>query len=232
MLVIQVCITLWFLVPVLVVAFRWSENLSSRLNLTAVLGLLTINISFFYLPWLDLSPIKGTLWRDLLDFAPDVVGQILSWRGLETAAHGMERVTQVVGLFELSGWEALFLTSPSVWVFVLVGLLGLVATILTVLLAWPVRHPVVGYSLALCSLFLLCLNISYLPEIEELGERAFPNPFAVAVPLLQVEINWLGPFVMLLGLLLMVVGGLAQTQQPDLTDERGVSKDNGYWEDV
>ena len=59
MLVIQVCITLWFLVPVLVVALRWSENHRSRANITAVIGLLTVNISYFYLPWQDLLPIKG-----------------------------------------------------------------------------------------------------------------------------------------------------------------------------
>ena len=232
MVVVSICFSIWVLLPILVVAIRWSANRRGGTNVTAVLGLLTVNISFFYLPWLDLSPIKGSLWRDLLDFAPDVVGQMLSWRSIDSAARGLETVSQVVGFFELSGWETLLVTVPHALLFFLIGLLGIAAYLLTILLAWPVRHPAIGYALALCAVTLFCITIYFLPEIEELGERSFPSLFAIAVPLLQVEINWLGPLMMLFGLLLMLVGGLAQTQQEwDENDLFSETLDDGpLWE--
>lgn len=48
-------------VPIIIVVARRFAQTQPRSNVTAVLGLLIVNISFFYLPWLDLSPIKGSL---------------------------------------------------------------------------------------------------------------------------------------------------------------------------
>jgi hypothetical protein len=217
-LAIQVCGVLWLLLPFLIAALRWSVNLSSKSSLTAVLGLFAVNFSFFYLPWLDLSPIKGSLWRDFLDLAPDMMGQVLAWRGIDSAARSLEAVSQVIGLFELSGWETLLLTAPNAWIVLLVGFVAIAAYVLVLLLAWPVRHPAVGYALTGCSAFLFSVIVYHLPEIEELGERSFPSLFAIAVPLLQVEINWLGPLVFLFGLLLMIVAGLAHAEYTGESD--------------
>jgi hypothetical protein len=65
---------------------------------------------------------------------------------------------------------------------------------------------------------LFSVIVYHLPEIEELGERSFPSLFAIAVPLLQVEINWLGPLVFLFGLLLMIVAGLAHAEYTGESD--------------
>lgn len=220
MIVLQVCFSIgMLLLPVVILMIRRLSNSVGQPNFTAVLGLLTVNISFFYLPWLDLSPIKGTVWRDLLDFMPDVVGQILAWRGVDVAAHGLETISQVVGLFELSGWETLLVTIPNAFLFFLVGLLAIAVYLLTLFLAWSVRKPAAGYALAVCSAVLLGMIIYFLPEIEELGERSFPSLLAIAVPLLRVEINWLGPLTMLAGLLLLIAGGLAHGQRSESDDE-------------
>lgn len=228
MLIVYICAFFWVFLPLLVFGTRWFIDTKQKPKLVAVAGAVGVNVSFFYLPWLDLSPVKGSLLKDLLDFAPDVAGQVLEWRGLSSAAQGMERVASVVGLFELSGWETLLLTSPHPLVLVLLGLLGVVAIALAVWTAWPARHPAVGYSLAVCSAWLLLSIIYYLPEIEGLGERAFPSLLAVAVPLFQVEIIWLGPLVMMLGLLLMLAGGLMQAQQTELDYAVSSNPDDGY----
>jgi hypothetical protein len=151
--IVNICFSLWLLLPLIVATLRWSENRATRSNLIAVLGLLTVNFSFFYLPWLDLSPIKGSLWRDFLDLAPDMLGQVLAWRGIDSAARSLEAVSQVIGLFELSGWETLLLTAPNAWIVLLVGFVAIAAYVLVLLLAWPVRHPAVGYALTGCSAF-------------------------------------------------------------------------------
>jgi len=228
MFIIYGCVFIWIFVPLLVLGIRWLMGIKLQVASISVVGAVGVNISFFYLPWLDLSPIKGVLLKDLLDFVPDVVGQVLAWKGLDSAAQGMGRVASMVGLFELSGWETLLLTSPHPLVLVLLGIVGGIAIVLAILTAWPMRHVAVGYALAVCSAVLLLSIIYFLPEIEGLGEHAFPSLLAVAVPLLQVEIIWFGPLVMMSGLLLMLVGGLMQTQQSELGNAVPSHSGDGY----
>ncbi len=214
MFVVYFCAATWVFLPFVILAFRWlRQGHVLPAQFLAGVGAAGVNISFFYLPWLDLSPIKGSLTGELLGIAPDAAGQLLAWRGMDAAAQKMEAVASFIGLFEPPGWLTLLITSPHIPVFLLALLVGMTAIALAALVVWPVRHPVFGYALAGCSAFLLLSIIYFLPDIEGLGERAFPNVLSLAVPLLQVEIIWFGPLVMMLGLLLMLVGGLAQAQQ-------------------
>ena len=214
MFVVYFCAATWVFLPFVALAVRWfKQGRVLPAQFLASAGAVGVNVSFFYLPWLDLSPIKGSIIGDLLGIAPDAAGQLLAWRGMDAAAQKMEAVASFIGLFEPPGWLTLLITSPHIPVFLLALLVGMAAIVLAVLVAWPVRPPAVGYALAGCSAFLLLSIIYFLPDIEGLGERAFPNVLSLAVPLLQVEIIWFGPLVMMLGLLLMLVGGLAQTQQ-------------------
>jgi hypothetical protein len=216
---IYFCTVTWAFLPFIIVAVRWfKQNELLPAQLLASIGAVGANISFFYLPWLDLSPLKASLFGEVLSIAPDAVGQMLAWRGMDSAAQKMESIAVFIGLFEPPGWLTLLLTSPHFLVLLLVLLLGVAAIVLAVLVAWPVRSSVFGCALAILSAVLLLTIIYFLPEIEGLGERAFPSPLPIALPLLQVEIIWFGPLVMMLGLLFMLVGGLAQTQQPAPTD--------------
>ncbi len=178
-----------------------------------------MNVSFFYLPWLDLSPLKESLWGDALGIAPDAAGQMLAWRGMDSAAHKMDFLASVVRVFEPPGWATLFLTSPH-WLLTLLLLgIGIVIITLAVLITWqPKQPPVLGYALSICTAVLLFIIIYFLPEIEGLGEHSLPNILAIAIPLLRVEIAWLGPLVMMLGLLFLLAGGLAHGQQAGLDD--------------
>ncbi len=219
MFVVISCTLIWILLPLLVLGWRWLAT-KTQPHFLAIIGSVGVNISFFYLPWLDLSPIKGSVFRDLLDVAPDMLIPFLEHAGKDSMAGGMEAVSTVVGLFELPGWQTLLLNSPSFLLTGFVLLVGFAAILLAMCVSWPVQTPKVGYALAGCSAFLLFVTICFLPEIEELGERVFPHPLALAVPLLQIEIIWLGPLVMFLLLLLMIAGGLVHAQSSFDKDDK------------
>lgn len=83
----------------------------------------------------------------------------------------------------------------------------LINGVVTIILAWLVAFkqyaPVAGKALAVSCFFNLLLLFYNLPNIDGLGERAFPSIFSLAVPLLGAQIEWWGPLTMILGLGLM-----------------------------
>lgn len=177
--------------------------------------------SFFFLPWLDLQPLKhfGLEWLfDALPFAE----LFAKWIGKELVVNLIEKLSGLEILFQPPGWLTLLITAPIVLWPILLCLGGMI--IFTgFLVAFQFRSPKIGKMLVVLAIGLLAIVYGSLPAIDGIGERAFPHPLTVVIPLLGAKINWLGPAVMILGLVFLAIGGFTQFRTGEQPLTHGVS---------
>lgn len=175
--------------------------------------------SFFKLPWLNLQPLKliGLDW--LVDVAP-ILEPLLGRLGLRWAQRGVESFGLLEPFFEPRGWLTLLLVANK-WLMPAVMFLGALSFSLTLFLLWKPASKMAGSILMASSAGNLLFLFYFLPDIDGLGERAFPSVFGLAQPLLGAHIEWVGPLAMIAALGLMFAAG-AQAQllsESSLADE-------------
>jgi hypothetical protein len=201
----------------------WLHNRSAnwRNQVLAAWGLSFFLASFFFLPWLDLQPLKHLGLAVLFDALP-VLETFVRWFGQDFLLEVIEKVSSLELIFEPRGWFTLALVAniyTAIWLFLWGSS--------TFLLAWPVllcfRWHKLGYFLSASSIVLLFTLFYSLPTIDGLGERHLPHPMALAVPVLGAELLWYGPVVMFIGLLLLALAGLLYAPRQD--GQRGVFED-------
>lgn len=200
--------TLILLPSLFLTFFRWQEE-KQHVTLLATWAASLFLFSFFFLPWLDLQPLKhfGVEW--IYDAIP-VLEIVAGWFGAEFVADAASHISGLDLLFSPPGWLTLLITArPLIWLIVTcLGTVSIVFAWLTSAINWREAGLVLSISSSLLLLFILC----NLPNIDGLGERSFPSLLAIAVPLLGVQLIWVGPFVMIFSLILMIVAGLVQLE--------------------
>lgn len=199
---------MWFLIvaPPLWFTFKWWRAGQGLRPSLASWGAGLFLLSFYALPWLNLQPLKhiGLDW--IVDVAPPLLESSLRQLGLESLGSVSERVSSIELFFSPPGWLTLIMVAP-----ILVSL-GVIATgslsfILAQVVASQRNASVSAILLMLTSALHLLVLFYYLPDIDGLGERAFPSVFTLAVPALGAHLEWLGPLTMLVALCLMFFAG-------------------------
>lgn len=170
------------------------------------IGAVLMIISFFALPWLNLQPLKyvGLDW--LFDIAPaaEWLAKLLGAGVMGGLFGGIDLIDPI---FNPPGWATLALVAgPLTWLVVLS--LGAGAYWLAVAVTWRKGSARLGQALSLVSGALLLFLFYRLPDIDGLGERAFPSLAALIAPLTGAELSWIGPIGMFISLGLLLVAGL------------------------
>lgn len=198
--------------PAAITIIWWMANgrNAGRLFPLAAVGVGLMGLSLVTLPWLNFSPLEriGLDW--LYEVAP-FVGRLLELFGI----HDLDRLQpfwRAIGI-RPPGWLALVLNAQS-WI----GLLGLVLTIgilggiIFGLAEWTAFRRRQGFSAilqAVIAFVLLLLLLYHLPGLDGLGEHDFSNILALStLVILNVHLSWLGPFIMMVGLAMVLVDGV------------------------
>ena len=126
-------------------------------------------------------------------------------------------IWRVIGI-RPPGWLALALNAQTwpglLWLMVVATLVG---GLIFALAHWVALRPCPRWSAAaliVLSTLSLTALIYFLPDIDGLGEHDFSNIAALIIRIfLNVHISWLGPFVMVSALLLLLVGGITKLSE-------------------
>lgn len=182
----------------------WQRQYAPPYPFAGIAGALFL-ISFFKLPWLNLQPLKliGLDW--LVDLAPMLEPLLGKW-GLKGAQRGVESFGLLEPFFEPRGWLTLLLVTNK-WLMPTLLLLGTLSFIFILWLLFKPTNKAVGAALMVTSAANLLFLFYFLPDIDGMGERPFPNIMSLAQPLLGAHLEWIGPIVMIISLCLMLMAG-------------------------
>ena len=202
----------WILVviPPILFTIKWLAQRDEGFVPIAVWFASLMLVSFFILPWLDLQPLKHFNLAWVFGTVPwlELVGK---WVGMDWLLTILEKLSGLEILFEPPGWLTLILAARP-WLWLVTIPCGFVTVGASWLVSWPVQHKLPGYLLSVTSFILLVILFLGLPEIDGLGERAFPNMMALIVPILGAHIIVPGPLAMLIALLGLVLTGATHVE--------------------
>ena len=205
------CLNFFALLLIILPAFsstlRWFQNGSKAERMPlGIWGNSLLLLSTFYIPWLNLNPLKylGLDW--LIDVAPPLLAMGLKLLRTERLGF-LGKFFDVLGpIFGPPGWATLLLTAR--WpMMLLMGTVVGVTVVLGYMVAVLPRWKDAGIPLLISSGLAFLILFYNLPTIDGLGERSFPSLFSLAVPLVGAQIEWGGPLIMFAGLCLLFFAG-------------------------
>ena len=207
----------------------WFRSPKQRPFPLASWGISLLLLSFCFVPWIDLQPLKhfGVEW--LFDAVP-ILAFIFERLGKTLAVEVAEKVSSLEIIFEPPGWITLVMVGNwLIWLWL--AFWGSLTFIFAIPVMLRFRWRPIGRFLSITSFVLLITLFYNLPNIDGLGERPLPSIFALAEPILGAQLLWQGPMIMMAGLGLLVFGGLSYAysadQMLDRDDMRG-EEDEAY----